>query len=137
MFKKILKSAFVIPALVGLCLVAYTPDSIAQDAKNEKVITVNESVHDFGMISEDGGSVSAVFIITNNTDAPIIITGVRASCGCTTPEWTKEPIAPGKTGEVTATYHPKGRPGPFDKTVTISTDGEPSRITVRIKGTVE
>ena len=137
MFKKFWKSALMIPALVGLCLMAYTPDSIAQDAKKVAEITVNESIHDFGTISEDGGNVSAVFIVTNNTDAPIVITGVRASCGCTTPEWTKEPIAPGKTGKVTATYSPKGRPGPFDKTVTITTDGEPNRIVVRIKGTVE
>ncbi|GHT75493.1 hypothetical protein AGMMS50262_10950 [Bacteroidia bacterium] len=132
-----LKKLLVIPALAGLFVMAYTPDSIAQEVKKEKVVTVDKTVHDFGTVSEDGGNISTVFIVTNNTNAPIVITGVRASCGCTTPEWTKEPIAPGKTGEVKATYSPKGRPGPFEKTVTITTDGDPDRIVVKIKGVVE
>jgi hypothetical protein len=140
--KHFYKFALIIPALVGLSLMAYTPNvSESQELKKElqsgKVITVDRLVHDFGTIGEDAGNVSAVFVITNNTDVPIVLTNVRASCGCTTPNWTKEPIEPGKTGEVTATYSPKGRPGPFDKTITITTNGDPERLVVHIKGIVE
>jgi hypothetical protein len=139
--KQLYKFALIIPAIVGLSLMAYAPANELQDAKkglqDSKVIVVDREVHDFGTIGEDAGNVSATFVVTNNTSAPIVLTNVRASCGCTTPSWTKEPIEPGKTGTVTATYSPKGRPGPFEKTVTITTTGDPERLVVRIKGTVQ
>ena len=122
------KFSFLLLAVVGL--MAFT----TQDTKE---ITVDKTVHDFGVISEDGGNVSATFILTNNTDEAIVLTSVRASCGCTAANWTKEPFEPGKTGEVVATYSPKGRPGPFEKTVTITTTGNPEKFVVRIKGSVE
>ncbi|GHT47633.1 hypothetical protein FACS189440_08720 [Bacteroidia bacterium] len=139
--KNLYKFAFIIPAVVGLSLMAYAPADGSQDAKkglqDEKVIVVDKELHDFGTIGEDAGNVSTTFVVTNNTNAPIVLTNVRASCGCTTPTWTKEPIEPGKTGTVTATFSPKGRPGPFEKTVTISTTGTPEKLVVRIKGTVQ
>jgi hypothetical protein len=136
--KNLLKLTFIIPAIAGLSLMAFAPAiNVSEEPQNENVVTVDKSVHDFGTIGENAGDVSAVFTITNNTDAPIVLTNVKATCGCTTPKWTKEPIEPGKTGEVTATYSPKGRPGPFDKTVTITTNGEPTELKVHIKGTVE
>ena len=61
---------------------------------------------------------------------------VTASCGCTRPEWTKSPIAPGKTGEVKITYNPKGRPGPFYKTVSIFSNGKKGSYSLAIKGNV-
>ncbi|GHV23589.1 hypothetical protein FACS189428_7290 [Clostridia bacterium] len=139
--KNLYKFVFIIPAVVGLSLMAYTPADGSQDAKkglqDEKVVVVDKLVHDFGTISADNGNVNATFVVTNNTNAPIVLTNVRASCGCTTPSWTKTPIESGKTGEVTATYNTKGQTGPFEKTVTITTNGDPERIVVRIKGTVE
>jgi hypothetical protein len=134
--------ALIVPVLAALCLMAYTPNvNEAQDSKkelqNEKVITVDKSIYDFGTIKQDDGNVSTVFTIINNTNAPILLTNVTATCGCTTPNWTKEPIEPGKTGQVTVTYSPKGRPGPFEKVVTITTSGEPEKLSVRIKGIVE
>lgn len=139
--KDFYKLAWIIPAIMGMSLTAFAPSAGPQDAKkgleDEKVVAVDRTIHDFGTITEAGGDVSTTFIVTNNTNAPIVLVNVRASCGCTTPEWTKEPIEPGKTGKVTATYNPKGRPGPFEKTVTITTNSNPERITVRIKGTVQ
>jgi len=126
--KSFCKLSFILLFMVGL--MAFT-------TQDTKVITVDKTVHDFGVISESGGNVSATFILTNNTDEAIVLTSVRASCGCTATNWTKEPIEPGKTGEVTATYSPKDRPGPFEKTVTITTTGNPEKIVVRIKGTVQ
>ncbi|MCL1933628.1 MAG: DUF1573 domain-containing protein [Candidatus Azobacteroides sp.] len=143
MKRKFIKFVLVIPALAGLFLLASVPQFSTKANKEnfwymtEDEITIDRPVHDFGTIKEDGGSVSATFIITNNTKASILITNVVRSCGCTAPAWTKEPIEPGQTGEVTATFDPRGRRGPFDKTITIITSGDPSRITARIKGVVE
>jgi len=143
MKRKFVKFVLVIPALAGLFLLASVPNfpTRANDRNlwymTEDEITVDKTVHDFGTIKEDDGNVSATFIITNNTKEAVVITNVVRSCGCTAPEWTKEPIEPGKTGEVKATYDPRGRIGPFDKTITIITTGNPERIVVRIKGTVE
>jgi hypothetical protein len=136
--KNLNKLAVMLVAVLGMSLTAFTAqDETPAAATDAKVITVDKPVHDFGTIKEADGKVSTTFVITNNTDAPVVLTNVRASCGCTSPEWTKSPIEPGKTGQVKATYDPKGRPGPFEKTVTVSTSGTPERLTMRIKGTVE
>lgn len=129
-------------AFAGFGLMAFVPSAtglqeIKKENQNGKEVTVNKLTHDFGTIGEDDGNVSTTFIVTNNTDTPVILANVKATCGCTTPKWTKTPIEPGKTGEVTVTYNPKGRPGPFDKIVTITTNSNPERLTVHIKGTVE
>jgi hypothetical protein len=139
--KKNLKLSLIISAIAGLSLMTYIPINASEEVKKEtqdaKEVTVDKLVHDFGIIGEEAGNVSAVFVITNNTDAPIVLTNVKATCGCTTPVWTKTPIESGKTGEVTATYNPKGRPGPFDKAITITTNSTPDKLVVHIKGTVE
>ena len=61
---------------------------------------------------------------------------VHASCGCTTPTWTKEPIEPGKKGSVTVAYNPLGRPGVFTKTITVFTNASEENVTLLIKGEV-
>ena len=143
MNKKFEKLLLIISALAGMLLLANIPNfSIKANDKNfwymtEGEIIVDKTIHEFGTISENGGNVSATFIITNNTKAPIVITKVTASCGCTSPDWTKEPIRPGSTGKVVATFNPKNRKGTFDKSVNITTTGYPERLSVRIKGVVE
>jgi hypothetical protein len=143
MKKRLVTFALIILALGGLILLASVPDFSTKAkgenfwSKTEDEITIDKTVHDFGTVKENGGSISAIFTITNNTRAPIVITYVSASCGCTVPSWTKEPVEPGNVGIVTATYNPLGRPGPFDKSITILTNGNPERIIARIKGTVE
>lgn len=84
-------------------------------AQKKAVIAADETSHDFGQIKEADGKVSATFVVKNTGDAPLAITRVIASCGCTTPEWTKEPIAPGASGNIKITYDPKGRPGRSQK----------------------
>lgn len=105
-------------------------------AQNGAAIGSDELNFDFGTIAEDGGTVSHVFVITNSGTAPLVITHVTVSCGCTTPEWGKAPIAAGKTGEVKITYDPKGRPGPFAKTAAIYSNGKQGPYRVAIKGNV-
>ena len=141
--KKFIKFRLIIPVLAGLLLFASLPyfstkaysENFRYEEEDE--ITVDKTVHDFGTITQDADSVKATFTFTNNSKAPILITNVAPTCGCTTGEWTKEPISPGKTGSVVAIYNPKNRPGPFDKSVVIITSGNPNRFVVRIKGTVE
>ena len=63
-------------------------------------ISFEKEVHDFGKIKEDGGKVEYKFMFTNTGDSPLILTNVRASCGCTSPTWTEKPIMPGQKGFV-------------------------------------
>lgn len=140
--KRFCKFAFIIPALVGMSFLSAQTAGEAGDTpavkQVDKVVAVDKAVFDFGTISETGGPKSASFTVINRTDAPILITNARKSCGCTSdPVWTKTPIEPGKTGTVSMEFDPKGRPGPFDKTVTIYTNSTPDRITVHITGTVQ
>jgi len=106
-------------------------------AQQKAVITAAETSHDFGIIKEANGKVSHTFVIKNEGDAPLVLTRVIASCGCTTPEWTKEPIAPGKTGDVKVTYNPQDRPGPFSKTISIYSNGKAGSYLLTIRGEVK
>jgi hypothetical protein len=91
--------------------------------------------HDFGTITE-GTVATYSFEFTNTGKTPVVISNVQPSCGCTTPEWTREPVMPGKTGKVTASYNSAGRPGNFNKTVTVMNNGQMSQIVLSIQGSV-
>lgn len=106
-------------------------------AQKKAVIAAEETSHDFGEINEADGKVSHTFVISNQGDKPLVITRVIASCGCTTPEWTKEPIAPGKTGDIKVTYNPSGRPGPFSKTISVYSNGKTGSYILTIRGDVK
>ncbi|MGL1885915.1 MAG: DUF1573 domain-containing protein [Reichenbachiella sp.] len=96
-----------------------------------------EETHDFGTIKEADGPAMNDFELINSGDQPLIISHVKASCGCTTPSWSREPIAPGERGYVQVQYNPRNRPGPFRKTLTITTNGTPAVVRAYIKGQVE
>ena len=100
-------------------------------------LAFNETTHDFGSIKEVEGPVEYEFVFTNTGSNPITVTNVRASCGCTTPGWTKEEVAPGENGFVKARYDPKNRPGPFKKSLTITTNGTQESYVLFIEGQVE
>ncbi len=93
-----------------------------------------KTAHDFGQVPEAGGEVTYNFEFTNTGKVPVIITDVKSSCGCTTPEWTKQPVLPGKTGIVKTTFDPQDRPGIFDKEITVSTKTE--QVKLKISGEV-
>ncbi len=102
----------------------------------QPVITFEKTSHDFGKINEADGKVTTVFAFKNEGMAPLVLSNVRASCGCTTPKWTREPIEPGQTGEITVTYNPSGRPGHFQKTITVTSNATESTKKLSIKGEV-
>jgi hypothetical protein len=97
---------------------------------------VTDTQHDFGTFKEEAGRQKFDFFVTNTGKEPLVIQNVVASCGCTTPEWTKSPIAPGAKGKVTAIYDPAGRPGPFNKTLNVYTNSKPEVVVLIIKGEV-
>jgi hypothetical protein len=101
----------------------------------QETIKFDKTVHDFGNVPEQGGPVTYAFEFTNTGNAPIIIQDVAASCGCTTPGWSKEPIAPGARGFVKATFTPSGAVS-FDKSLTVTSTGSPNIVTLRIRGMV-
>ncbi len=100
------------------------------------VIAFDQTSHDFGVVAEEAGSITHVFEFTNTGDADLLITNVSASCGCTTPKWTREPITPGGKGAITVTYSTSGRPGMFNKTITVSNNTESGKVILAIKGEV-
>jgi len=106
-------------------------------AQQSAKFTFEEETFDFGSIKEENGPVEHKFVFTNAGDNPLIIQGVRASCGCTTPAWSKEPIPPGEKGFVMAKYNPKNRPGSFRKSLTITSNANPSSKVIYIQGMVE
>lgn len=104
---------------------------------SQAVISFHHHLHDFGPIKEVNGAVSYDFEFVNTGNAPILIKNVESSCGCTSPEWTKQPILPGKKGFIKAIFDPKDRPGYFDKTITVYSNARPAMVELKIKGTVE
>jgi Protein of unknown function (DUF1573) len=110
-------------------------ETSAKSKKKAPSLTWDKIEHDFGAIPQ-GKPVTAVFKVKNKSKSPLIFTSVNASCGCTTPNYTKEPIAPGKTGEITATYNALA-PGEFTKQVTVITSLSDEQVVLRLKGKVE
>ncbi|MGQ7870501.1 DUF1573 domain-containing protein [Sunxiuqinia sp. sy24] len=120
--------------LVLISFVAGT-SSVAQTVKAK--IDFETQEHDFGTFKEEDGSQTYNFKFVNNGASPLILNNVRASCGCTTPQWTKAPVAPGQEGFIKVSYNPRNRPGPFNKTVTVTSNAENANTILRIKGAVE
>jgi hypothetical protein len=100
-------------------------------------IVFDELEHNFGTFKESAGVQTTTFTFTNKGTAPLILNNVRASCGCTTPQWTREPVAPGATGEIKVSYNPQNRPGAFNKSVSVSSNAENAMVGLRITGSVE
>ncbi len=92
--------------------------------------------HDFGKFKEEAGRQKFDFVVMNTGNQPLVIQNIVASCGCTTPEWTKSPIPPKGTGKITAIYDPANRPGKFNKTLSVYTNSKPEVSVLVIKGEV-
>ncbi len=104
--------------------------------QKEPVMNFSILKHDFGSIKQEDGLAKYKFEFTNTGGAPITISNVATSCGCTTPSWSKQPIAPGQKGYVEAAYDPKNRPGHFSKTITVHSNAQNTPIVLTITGNV-
>lgn len=120
----------------ALIAVALTSVANAQDLESGPAIEFEKDVHDYGTIQQNGNG-TYEFKFTNTGTEPLTISNAKGSCGCTVPEWPKEPIAPGESGVIKVKYDTK-RVGPFGKSVTLQSNAvnEPTK-TIRIKGKVE
>lgn len=127
-------------AMAASFMVLSSTVALAQKGK----INFGSTLHDFGTFKEEKGPQKHRFEFTNTGKEAVRIDKVQAGCGCTTPDWTKEPIAPGAKGYVEAEYNPSGRPGKFDKYLTVfgkvgkRADGteQDTTISLTIKGSV-
>jgi hypothetical protein len=99
------------------------------------VIEFDKTSHDFGSIKE-GDKVSHTYQVKNTGQAPLIIQSASPSCGCTVPDWTKEPIAPGGTGYVKAEFDSKGKAGVQDKSITVTANTWPKVTVLKFKALV-
>lgn len=119
------------------CLLAAS-SSFAQketSTKDKGEIKFEKTRHDFGVFTQDSAVVSYDFVFTNVGKSPLIIHQAIASCGCTVPKYTLEPVMPGETGKVSVTYNGKGRrPGMFRKSITIHNNGKQTPIRIYIEG---
>lgn len=128
--KKVLLSLFIISFAV---VFAQTQEN--KPNPNAPMFKFEEEIFDFGDIPE-GPQVTHEFKFKNIGKEPLVLSNVKASCGCTTPNWPKEPVLPGKEAAITATYNTQGRVGPFTKAITITSNAsEPNKV-LTIKGTV-
>ncbi|MGJ5643175.1 DUF1573 domain-containing protein [Formosa sp. S-31] len=143
----------IILGLSTLCLIAFTSckddaskkisdENVAEAAERDAnaskfpVITFEETEHDFGEI-ESKTAVETVFKYTNTGDAPLVITNIATSCGCTVPkDWSKEPLAPGATGQFTVKFNGSGANN-VTKTITVSSNTETGKDLVKIKAFVK
>lgn len=114
--------------------------AIASFAQNPVIggpeISFEKDVHDFGKMKQYGDA-SCEFVFKNTGNAPLIISNSRGSCGCTVPDWPREPIAPGATGVIKVKYDSK-RVGPINKSVTITSNAvnSPTQV-IRITGNID
>lgn len=113
---------------------AQTP-SPTTEPTSKASIQFEKDVHDFGTLQQ-GGDATTSFKFTNTGIEPLIISNAKGSCGCTVPQWPREPIQPGQSGEINVKYDSK-RLGQINKSVTITSNAsnEPTKV-IRIKGNI-
>lgn len=111
-------------------------NSLLFSQQKSATISFKETIWNYGDVKEESGVANHKFEFTNSGTEPLIIHNVSASCGCTSPSWTREPVLPGGKGFVNVAYDPAGRPGRFDKTVNVITNSPPGNIVLRITGNV-
>ena len=106
------------------------------NAEGNALIHFTEETHDFGLINNDKGVVSTEFEFTNQGNAPLVILSATADCGCTRPEYPKNPIAPGKKGKIKVNFIPAGYLGSFSKNIKVKSNGSKKMKVLKITGTV-
>lgn len=118
--------------MLALLLIPF--GALAENQKEAK-ISFTETIYDFGRISLKKGKVNHEFTFTNAGGKNLVITNARADCGCTRPEYSEAPVAPGKEGKLKVTFAPAAK-GHFSKKVTVTTNGSPRKVRLIIKGEV-
>jgi hypothetical protein len=121
-----MKKSFILIFLTVLAFSVHAQNSAASQKPVTETLKVKETTYDFGKIQQ-GRPVNHTFEITNTGAAPLMLTNVQASCGCTTPEWSKDPIQPGATSSIKVGYNAAAE-GLFNKTITIQYDSDQTKV---------
>ena len=131
-------TAWLIAAVLFLSAFSLTaqgqPDSPA-DAGPIATLELEETEYDFGAI-EEGTVVSQVFTFTNTSEEPLILMNARGSCGCTVPQWPREPIMPGETASLTVEFNSKNKQGKRNQKVTLTANTNPPQTFIYLTGEV-
>ena len=134
-----MKNKILLFALVIFSFVSVNAQTTTTETKpvnpNAPKMEFKESEYDFKEVDE-GPQAKHEFVFKNTGKEPLILTNVKASCGCTTPSWPKEPILPGQEGKILVTYNTQGRPGSFTKSITITSNAGDEAKVIYIKGKV-
>ncbi|MBC7694304.1 MAG: DUF1573 domain-containing protein [Burkholderiales bacterium] len=125
--------------VISILFVALTVTAQTEEKKEnalKPLIEFETLVHDFGKIYE-GRTTECEFIFFNRGKAPLILSNVQPGCGCTTPEWPREPIMPGQKSKIKAIYNPGSYKGSFGKGITVYSNASNAQVQLTIKGVVE
>lgn len=112
-----------------------TAESTEKKDQKYARILFDETEFNFGKINQ-GDTVRHTFTFKNDSDEPLLISNASASCGCTIPEWPKEPVAPGEGGVITVKFNSTGKSGVQNKTVIVTANTLPNVTNVSLKGEV-
>lgn len=110
---------------------------LSAQQNNGEVLQFDSRVHDFGQVLTTDGALSCDFVGKNVSNSTITIQSVTTSCGCTAVKWNHDPLAPGKSVKLSATYTNDEGPYPFDKTITVKIVGQPKPILLHMRGIVQ
>src|SRR4051812_16313859 len=113
-----------------------TLSNVGNDNANQAAFKFNEEEFNFGTIMQ-GDQVKHDFEFTNTGKEPLIISNAAGSCGCTVPEWPKEPIAPGAKAMIKVTFNSAGKMGMQDKTITLTSNAKQNPMVIHLKGNVD
>lgn len=130
------KVLFSISVSLLMAFAVFAQNATAQTAANPNapVITFEKTTHDYGTVTK-GGDGTCEFKFKNTGVEPLILSNVQSSCGCTVPEWPREPILKGKSASVKVKYD-TNRVGPINKTITVMSNGKEATVQLKIIGTV-
>jgi hypothetical protein len=125
-----------IAVLASACTSESTENKSTVNKDTAPVMTFAKESHDFGQINE-GDKVVFDFFFTNTGKSALIISSAAATCGCTVPEYPKQPLAPGKTGIIHVVFNSTGKSGMQNKTITLTTNSFKGNEELHLVGNVK
>jgi len=131
--KKILSTLFI--AFITTVVMGQNTTPVEPENPNAPVIKFVSEVYDYGKVPVNGDG-SCQFKFTNTGKEPLVLTNVKASCGCTVPSWTREPILPGASGVIDVKYTTMNRAHTINKSITVFSNASNATVILRLQGEV-
>lgn len=130
--KKIISALMLI---AGFAIASFAQEAATADTAKKAGIEFDKLIHDFGKIPY-GGDGTCEFVFKSNGDVALKLTNVKSSCGCTVPQWPRQPIEVGQSDKIAVKYDTR-RTGPFTKGITVYSNATQKTIRLTIKGEVQ